>query len=169
MTTSLHYNVQRGSALPLTLMLLTVLTATAVSVARTSVANTRLIGSVTAADTAFRLASEATHAALQTARDQPALLPAGGHINLPDRHSREGSVQISIRHLRTAADCPALSPLPGERHDYEIQVTARSTYGALSHHRQGFYVCRELCASSCIAAETPAEPSYWYHTRPDKG
>jgi len=160
---------QSGSALPLILALLTVLSATAIAITRTAVANTRLTASVSAAGATFRLAAEATTNTLQTARQQPALLPANGITQLPDLQHQSGSAQITVHHIGTVASCAALAPLPGVRHDYEIRVTANGPRGALSHHRQGFYICREACAATpCIGVETLAMPSYWYQTRPDK-
>ena len=160
---------QSGSTLPLVLALLTILTATAVAITRTAVANTRLTSSVSAGGAAFRLATAATAAALQILRDQPALLPASGIAPLPAMREQSGSAEISVHHIRTVASCTALAPLTAERHDYEIRVTANGPRGALSHHRQGIYTCRETCAAMpCIGVETLAAPTYWYLTRPDK-
>lgn len=159
---------QSGFALPLVLGLLTVLSAVAVSAARTSVANTRLLGSVDAAQTTFRLAARATAAALQAVRDDPTLLPAGGVVALPAFQHNDGTAAAELHHLATTPHCPALDPTPGERRDYEIRVTARGPRGARSHHRQGFYICREACAAPCVGVETPALPTHWYVTRPDK-
>lgn len=160
---------QSGSALPVILALLTVLSATAIAITRTAVANTRLTASVSAAGVAFRLADEATTNTLQTVRQQPALLPASGIAQLPGMQHQSGSAQIQVHYMGTVASCAAMAPLAGVRHNYEIRVTANGPRGARSHHRQGFYICREACAAApCIGVETLAMPSYWYQTRPDK-
>ncbi len=159
---------QKGSALPLALGLLTVLTAVAVSAARTSVANTILLVSVAAAQSTFRLAAATTADTLQAVRDDPALLPASGSVTLPDVQHQDGTAQAELHHRVTTPHCPVLDPTPGERIDYEIRVTARGPRGALSHHRQGFYICRETCAAPCVGVETPPMPTHWYVTRPDK-
>jgi hypothetical protein len=159
---------QTGSVLPLVLGLMTVLTAVAVSAARTSVANTRLLTSVDAAQATFRTASLATNAALQAVRDDPALLPGSGVAALPEFRHSGGTAQRELHYRTTAVNCPALDPIASERIDYEIRVTARGARGARSHHRQGFYVCRETCTPPCVGVETAPLPTHWYVTRPDK-
>ncbi len=161
-------DMQTGSVLALMLLLLVLMTATAVAVTRTATANTRLVASVQAGSVAFALAAAATRRAMQTVQADPTLLPGSGHVDLDAVHGPTGSARTRIRLLGTRPGCAALGALPAERSDYEIQVTATGTRGALSHHRQGFYVCREICTPPCTGMETPAQPTYWYQTRPDK-
>lgn len=161
-------NGQSGAVLPLIMILLALMTAATLAVSRAAIVNTRLVSSVHSSSNAFWLAERVMHAALRSVRDNPAALPVAGHIDLAPMQNTAGSARTRIRVLGTQAGCAVLDPLPSERTDYEIQVTTNSARGALRHHRQGIFICRELCAPPCIGIETPAQTTYWYQTRPDK-
>ncbi len=158
---------QQGSALPLVLLLLTLLTTVTVSVMQNAIANTRLIGSIAAARQAFNLASNGTASGLLYITSNPATLPAADTVyTFPDR---DLAVNTDLRPVSGPSGCNDLAPLNGTRHDFEIRATGRAGRGAISHHRQGFYICREDCGSlSCTGVETAPKTTYWYVTRQDR-
>jgi len=157
---------QTGSALPIVLILLTLLTAAAVSVMQSAIANSRLSGSMMAAREAFRLASHGTATGLRSVTDDPTTLPAADDIyRFP---TADSGIHSDLRHTSGPSGCNDLAPLPGIRHDFEIRATGEASRGAISHHRQGFYICSEDCGGqACIGVETLPHSTYWYVTRPD--
>jgi len=148
---------QRGAALAIVLILLTLMTLVAGAALRHAAAGLRLTSSIRSADEAFVLAATAVAAGLSLADSNPAMLPGADEITLPTMTTASGSSQ-STMHLSGTSAC--LSPFVGIRYDFEIRATATAGRGARSNQRQSFYICREVCATMpCM--ESPVTPSSW--------
>lgn len=159
--------LSRGTALPLCLTLLTLLSMFAVAATRLAVSNAQLTGAIIHGDNAFRLAQLAISRSLEDVAAQPGLLPASGSIMLTPLASPAGRSSREIHYLAEAG-CDELAPLAGRRIDYEVRVTTTGPRNAQSHQRQRFYLCREICAATpCTGAETGPVRSHWYVTRPE--
>jgi len=153
-----------GTALPVCLTLLTLMTLLGVATMRLAVSNAHLAGAIMHGDEAFRAAGLAINRSLATVATQPALLPTAGSITLPAQQTG-GASEI---HVLGTATCDAFAPAAGIRTDYELRVTATAARNASSHQRLRFHVCREACtALPCTAAETSPVRSHWFVTRPD--
>ena len=155
--------VERGAALPATLLLIAAASLTALSALRSAATEARLIGSLSAASSAFALAEQGVAAGLQLAQANPALLPDSTPLLLPAQTiTGLGSVTALIQPGTRDNYCPGLAPLPAVRSHFEIRATATADLGARTTHVQGFYVCREVCTGAdCIAVELAPVRSYW--------
>jgi hypothetical protein len=155
--------IERGAALPATLMLIAAASLTALSALRSAATEARLIGSLRAASSAFNLAEQGIAAGLQLAHANTALLPDSAPLTLPVHTiAGVGSVTTLIQPGTHDNHCPTLAPLPAVRSHFEIRATGTADPGARTTHVQGFYVCREICTGAdCIAVELPPVRSYW--------
>jgi len=155
--------VERGAALPATLLLVAAASLTALSALRSAATEARLIGSLHAASSAFALAEQGITAGLQFAQANPALLPDSTPLALPVQViTGTGSVTTLIQPGTRDNHCPALAPLPAVRSHFEIRATGTADPGPRTTHVQGFYVCREICTGTdCIAVELAPVRSYW--------
>ncbi len=154
----------RGSALPAVLVLLAVMLQLTVAANRAGIDGTRATTSLSHAAQAFALAERHLQLGLRLAQTDPTALPVGASIALPGISDPHGSSRATLTHAGSGNACNELQPLMGERHDYEIRATA-TTPRAGSHQRQGFFICRELCAAPCVALESAPVPTHWVVTR----
>ncbi len=153
----------RGATLPATLLLVVAATLTALAALRSAASETRLTGTLLAANTAFALAELGIAAGMHTALTEPARLPDSGPLTLPPQTiAGMGSVSVLIQPTASDNACPALAPLPAVRRHFEIRATSVADHSVRTTHVQGFYVCRELCATAgCVALELLPVRSYW--------
>jgi hypothetical protein len=143
-------------------MLVSILGILAVSALRSATAEARLSASVLAASQAFSLAQNGVVTALAYAKSHPENLSLHNPVIVPVAQpaTTDHSITTEIEANGNDPHCPMFSH--GERQHYEIYSTGIAGPGATRTHVQGFYICRELCASeNCIAEETLATPSYW--------
>ncbi len=156
----------RGSALPAVLVLLAVMLQLATAANRATLDGTRVAASLRHAALAAALADRHIAAALRSVRATPASLPVGATVALAGLTAPTGSSRATLAHTGNSA-CTDLAPLTGARDDYEIRATAVTTR-ARNHQRQGFYVCREVCAAPCIGTATDPVATYRVTTREDR-
>jgi Tfp pilus assembly protein PilX len=154
----------RGATLPATLLLVAAATLTALAALRSAASETRLSGTLLAANTAFALAELGIAAGMQTALTEPARLPDSSPLTLPPQTiAGMGSVNVLIQPTASDNACPALAPLPAVRRHFEIHATSVADHSVQTTHTQGFYVCRELCVTAgCVALELLPVRSYWH-------
>jgi hypothetical protein len=164
MYTFVHRHYIQGATLPATVLLVAAATLTALGALRSAASETRLTGTLLAAQTAFALAELGIAAGMHTALTDPAKLPDSGTLILPAQIiAGMGSVSILVEPGASDNACPALAPLPAVRHHFEIRATGLADRAVTTTHVQGFYVCRELCATAdCVALETLPVRAYWY-------
>ncbi|MDP6437437.1 MAG: hypothetical protein QF790_02485 [Gammaproteobacteria bacterium] len=150
-----------GSALPIVLMLLTILSLFAANALRTATAEARLTDSLLVADRAFELGERGIAAGLRYAFENPANLTTGLPLALrlagPDA---DDTVEVSLAHTVLDNYCPAMSVSPVERLHFEIRAMVHVEL-LRQTHVQGFYICREICPGPCTGIESLPVRSYW--------
>ena len=161
-------NINRaiGSALPIVLMLLMILSLLAANALRTAIAESRLIDSLLVAGQVFETAEPGIMAGLRFAYENPSGLPTDLPTDLPVTLSivnpnRRGTVEATLSHTAIDNYCPMMDVLPVERLHYEIHSVASVDDLLRQTHIQGFYICREVCPGPCTGIESFPVESYW--------
>jgi len=139
---------QRGAALVVSLILLTMLTLLAVSTMSTASLEVTMAGNDQFGENAFQLAETATEQYLQTVEanftvcvneQNPGIcdIPATA-VNQP---GFAGTFQTQSAFISDVGDCPLSSVSEVIRFDFELQATGQSADNALSQHTQGWVFC----------------------------
>ena len=139
---------QRGAALVVSLILLTMLTLLAVSTMSTASLEVTMAGNDQFGENAFQLAETANEQFLQTVEanfsvcvneQNPGIcdIPATA-VNQP---GFSGTFQTQSTFISDVGDCPLSSVSEVIRFDFELQAVGQSADNALSQHTQGWVFC----------------------------
>jgi hypothetical protein len=153
-----------GNALLACLIVLGMISMLSMSALRSATVESKLVGSLAAAQLAATLADAAIQRGLQFTRETPEQLPGPAPENtltLPSlTDPGTGQFATIIRFLGKEDYCPNLSPAPAERLHYEITGIGL-TRNARAEEVQGVAICREICPlNACTGTEQPLQLTY---------
>ncbi|MGI9291790.1 MAG: hypothetical protein ACR2QG_11030 [Gammaproteobacteria bacterium] len=149
-----------GFALPVCLAIMLLISLTVLSAQQTALLELRLSSTLTEVPHVYSLAEYGIDASLSTLNETPSLLPPPTETTKFEFSPHGQSVNAEIIALTSGIECPGFPT--GERQHFEILATASTSDAVIRTHKQGFYVCREVClVAGCAPDISPAVRTYW--------